>query len=105
MLVRPPANMRIALLVLGLLAKADRCSLALMNQFISDVSPNTIRRAIKNAQSVFGVQIEYVRKSKAMHKTLPSGNSGFYQVTHWGCLDKDELLKHVETLIQQGLMD
>lgn len=100
---RPPSNMRTTLLVLCIMGKVDRCTLAKVAEFLG-ISKLTFHRAITTAKSVFGVDVEYVRFSKSSHENLPRGCSGYYHVTNWGCLNKDQLIEHVEKLIELNLM-
>lgn len=65
----------------------------------------TLYRAIKTAKSVFGVEIEYVRQQHSKNTSLPAGNSGYYRVTDWGFVNRNKLAKHVDSLIENGLLD
>lgn len=86
------------------MAKVDRCSFAMVNQ-LTDISRTTFHRAIGKAEVLFGVRIEYVRSTKVGNQVLPPGNSGYFHVTDWGYLNKEALIKHVDSLIAQGLID
>lgn len=61
--------------------------------------PMTFRRGVRAAETVLGIKIRYIRHVRNETDSLTVGNSGYYVIDDWGCVNKKKFLAHVENLV------
>lgn len=94
----PPAFLT-TMLVIYTVAKIPSCTISNFQE-VTGMCPMTFRRGVRAAETVLGIKIRYIRHVRNETDSLTVGNSGYYVIDDWGCVNKKKFLAHVEQLIE-----
>ncbi|MGB1320173.1 MAG: helix-turn-helix domain-containing protein [Vibrio gallaecicus] len=74
--------------LINALSRIQRPSLHSLHQ-TTKIPESTIKRQLASIRTEFGMRILFVRESGGER-----GTSGYYMLTNWGVIDRDEFFKH-----------
>tara|TARA_B100001059_G_C17839759_1_gene591359 strand:+ start:16666 stop:16962 length:297 start_codon:yes stop_codon:yes gene_type:complete len=74
--------------LINALSRTKRPSLHTLHQ-ATKIPESTIKRQLASIRTEFGMRILFVRESGGER-----GTSGYYMLTNWGVIDRDEFFKH-----------